>query len=210
MALEWRILDMRVEKKGAKFSRQSDVWLTSFLRPKPRILGGGQKDRRLLERDLQHAWWLHENTGSHIPVYYCTPANFVKFDHASNLPCACKKTNTQLLWKSGANSLGILNNAVVKKTVICVQSFHLSFASSCNMRMAVANWNESKQASLKETAVFANSENFFWATDGETKPQTFYLQWDALTIELPGLRWQREGYDVYRFVRHLSPGSWMV
>ena len=26
------------------------------------------------------------------------------------------------------------------------------------------------------------------------------LQWDALTIELPGLRWRREGHDMYRFV----------
>ena len=36
----------------------------------------------------------------------------------------------------------------------------------------------------------------------ESNPQSFDLRWDALTIELPGLRWQREGHDVYRFVPH--------
>ena len=33
----------------------------------------------------------------------------------------------------------------------------------------------------------------------ESKAQPSDLRRDALTIELPGLRWQR-GYDVYRFV----------
>ena len=35
----------------------------------------------------------------------------------------------------------------------------------------------------------------------ESNPQPSDLRRDALTIELPGLRWQREGYDVYWFVR---------
>ena len=35
----------------------------------------------------------------------------------------------------------------------------------------------------------------------ESNPQLSVLRWDALTIELLGLRWQREGYDVYWFVR---------
>ena len=34
----------------------------------------------------------------------------------------------------------------------------------------------------------------------DSNPQPSDLRWDALTIELPGLRWQREGYDVYWFV----------
>ena len=34
----------------------------------------------------------------------------------------------------------------------------------------------------------------------ESNPQPSDLWWDALTIELPGLRWQREGHDMYRFV----------
>ena len=33
----------------------------------------------------------------------------------------------------------------------------------------------------------------------ELNPQPSDLQWDAL--QLPGLRWQTEGHDVYRFVR---------
>ena len=35
----------------------------------------------------------------------------------------------------------------------------------------------------------------------ESNPQLSDLWWDALTIGLPGLRWQREGYGVYWFVR---------
>ena len=35
--------------------------------------------------------------------------------------------------------------------------------------------------------------------ESNTKPSG--LWWDALTIELPGLRWRREDHDVYRFVR---------
>ena len=31
-----------------------------------------------------------------------------------------------------------------------------------------------------------------------SNPQTSDL-WDALTIELSGLRWQKEGHDMYRF-----------
>ena len=34
----------------------------------------------------------------------------------------------------------------------------------------------------------------------ESNPQPSDLGWDALTIELPGVRWQREGHDMYRFV----------
>ena len=34
----------------------------------------------------------------------------------------------------------------------------------------------------------------------ESNPQPSDLRWDALTIELPGLRWQREGHDMYLFV----------
>ena len=36
----------------------------------------------------------------------------------------------------------------------------------------------------------------------ESNPQPSDLWWDALTIELPGLRWQREGHDIYRFVTY--------
>ena len=35
----------------------------------------------------------------------------------------------------------------------------------------------------------------------KSNPQPSDLRWDALTIELPELKWQREGYDVYWFVR---------
>ena len=31
-----------------------------------------------------------------------------------------------------------------------------------------------------------------------SNPQPSDLRWDALTIELPGLRWQREGHDMCR------------
>ena len=34
----------------------------------------------------------------------------------------------------------------------------------------------------------------------ELNPQSSDLRWEALTIELTGLRWQRECYDVYCFV----------
>ena len=45
------------------------------------------------------------------------------------------------------------------------------------------------------------SKKCFWAPDGNrTRNLLSDLRWDALTIELPGLRWQREGHDVYRFV----------
>ena len=33
----------------------------------------------------------------------------------------------------------------------------------------------------------------------ESNPQPSDLRWDALTIELPGLRWQRGGHNMYRF-----------
>ena len=33
------------------------------------------------------------------------------------------------------------------------------------------------------------------------EPATFWSPVRRSTIELPGLRWQRKGYDVYRFVR---------
>ena len=35
----------------------------------------------------------------------------------------------------------------------------------------------------------------------ELNPKPSDLRWDALTIELPELRWQRQDYDVYWFVR---------
>ena len=35
----------------------------------------------------------------------------------------------------------------------------------------------------------------------ESNPESSDLRSDAVTIELPGLRWQREGYDVHWFVR---------
>ena len=53
----------------------------------------------------------------------------------------------------------------------------------------------------------------------ESNPQPSDLRSDALIIELPGLRWQREGHDMYRITNwyilwpslcHLSPGSSMV
>ena len=34
----------------------------------------------------------------------------------------------------------------------------------------------------------------------ESNPEPSDLRRDALTIELPGLRWQGEGHDMYRFV----------
>ena len=36
----------------------------------------------------------------------------------------------------------------------------------------------------------------FLSSRRESNPQPSNLRWDALTIELPGLRWQREGHDI--------------
>ena len=41
----------------------------------------------------------------------------------------------------------------------------------------------------------------FLSSRRESNPQPSDLRWDALTIELQGLGWQREGHDVYRFAR---------
>ena len=43
--------------------------------------------------------------------------------------------------------------------------------------------------------------NMFFSLRRESNPQPSDLRGDGLTIELPGLRWQREGYDVYWFLR---------
>ena len=50
------------------------------------------------------------------------------------------------------------------------------------------------------SSFIANSEKMFLSPRWESNPQPSDLRWDALTIELPGLRWQREGHDMYRFV----------
>ena len=48
--------------------------------------------------------------------------------------------------------------------------------------------------------LFLQTQKMFLSPRRAYNPQPSDLQWDALTIELPGLRWQREGYDVYWFV----------
>ena len=51
------------------------------------------------------------------------------------------------------------------------------------------------------SSFIANSEKCFWAPDGNrTRNLLISSETRALTIEIPGLRWQREGHDVYRFV----------
>ena len=57
---------------------------------------------------------------------------------------------------------------------------------------------------LKENCLllklYRKLRKMFLSPRRESNPQPSDLRWDALTIELPGLRWQREGHDVYRFV----------
>ena len=48
--------------------------------------------------------------------------------------------------------------------------------------------------------LYLKLRKMFLSPRRETNPQPSDLQWDALTIELPGLRWQWEGHDMYRFV----------
>ena len=59
---------------------------------------------------------------------------------------------------------------------------------------------------MKWLAVWSFTGKLFASQTQKTIPEPKNLQpsdflWDALTIELPRLRWQREGYDVYWFVR---------
>ena len=50
------------------------------------------------------------------------------------------------------------------------------------------------------TQIFCELRKFM-SSRREPNTQPSDLWWDAQTIELPELRWQREGYDVYWFVR---------
>ena len=49
--------------------------------------------------------------------------------------------------------------------------------------------------------LYRKLRKMFLSPRRKSNPQPSGLRWDALTIELPGLRWQREGHDVYWFVR---------
>ena len=49
--------------------------------------------------------------------------------------------------------------------------------------------------------LYRKLRKMFLSSRRESNPQPSDFRWDALTIELPGLRWQREGHDMYRFVR---------
>ena len=48
--------------------------------------------------------------------------------------------------------------------------------------------------------LYSKLRKMFLSPRRESNTQPSHLQWDALTIELPGLRWQREDKDMYRFV----------
>ena len=48
--------------------------------------------------------------------------------------------------------------------------------------------------------LYRKLRKMFLSPRRESNLQPTDLWWDALTIELPGLRWQREGHDMYRFV----------
>ena len=47
--------------------------------------------------------------------------------------------------------------------------------------------------------IYRKLRKLFLSARRESNPQPSHLRLDALTIELPGLRWQREGHDMYRF-----------
>ena len=57
---------------------------------------------------------------------------------------------------------------------------------------------------LKENCLllklYRKLRKMFLSPRRESNPQPSDLRRDALTIELPGLRWQRGGHDMYRFV----------
>ena len=57
---------------------------------------------------------------------------------------------------------------------------------------------------LKENCLllklYRKLRKLFLSPRRESNPQPSDLRWDALIIELSGLRWQREGHDMYRFV----------
>ena len=79
-------------------------------------------------------------------------------------------------------------------------SLHFSVRVYCNRSQKTSQCVKSHATRLR-LVLFVNyrKPRNFWAP--ESNPQPSDLRWDALTIELPGLRWQREGYDVYWFVR---------
>ena len=66
-------------------------------------------------------------------------------------------------------------------------------------------WNDLQLDNLKVNCLllklYRKLRNMFLSPRPESNPQSSDLRWDALTIELPGLRWHREDYDVHWFVR---------
>ena len=48
--------------------------------------------------------------------------------------------------------------------------------------------------------LYRKLRKMFLSRRRESNPLPSDLWWDTLTIELPGLRWQREGHDMYWFV----------
>ena len=84
------------------------------------------------------------------------------------------------------------------------KTFHFNFSFSQTSTRVYMYEDDLQLGKLKENCLllkfYRRLGKMFLSPRRESNPQPSDLRWDALTIELPGLRWQREGHDMYRFV----------